>query len=83
MNRTGVLWPLLAVVVILSVMLAACAPAAPAPTKPAEKPAEAVKKAEEKAVVQIKVTPTPAPELKGEIVVSFQGNDTQTWEALC
>ncbi|NOZ27796.1 MAG: carbohydrate ABC transporter substrate-binding protein [Chloroflexi bacterium] len=83
MNRTGVLWPLLAAVVILSMVLAACAPAAPAPAKPAEKPAEVVKKAEKEEVVEIQVTPTPVPELEGEIVVSFQGNDTQTWEALC
>ena len=29
------------------------------------------------------MTPTPVAELAGEIVISFQSNDTQTFEALC
>lgn len=34
-------------------------------------------------VVEIQVTPEPEAELEGEIVISFQGNDTQTWENVC
>lgn len=46
-----------------------------------EKEVEVTKEVEK--VVEIEVTPTPVPELEGEIVISFQGNDTQTWENLC
>jgi len=67
-------------------MLAACAQQAPAPAPQAtavppatEQPAEATAAPVEEA--------TPVPEepagWQGEVVVSFQGEDTQTWQALC
>ena len=42
-----------------------------------------VVKEEVEKVVEIEVTPTPVPELEGEIVISFGGSDTQTWENMC
>jgi raffinose/stachyose/melibiose transport system substrate-binding protein len=42
-----------------------------------------VKEVEVEKVVEIEVTPQPEAQLEGEIVISFQGNDTQTWENVC
>ena len=76
-------------------ILSACAPQTAAPTaqpaqpttppqateKPTEKPAEATATPEPKAT---EATPVPAAkEWEGEVVVSLQGEDTQTWKALC
>ena len=85
---------LLALFVVFSMILAACAPAAPtaAPVAPQqeEEPTEAPKPVEE-----AKPTSTPVPEepqatatpaakeWEGEVVVSLQSEDTQTWKALC
>lgn len=90
------IWTLLALTVVLSMLLAACAPAAqpaPAPVAPAEAPAaeepapaEAPAPAEKPAEEPVaEATPAPAEEegLSGEVVVSLQGQDTQTWQALC
>ncbi|HIQ04931.1 MAG TPA: carbohydrate ABC transporter substrate-binding protein, partial [Anaerolineae bacterium] len=72
--------------VVGSMILAACA--APAPqtvevTREVEKIVEVTKEVPVEKEVVIEVTPTPVPELEGEITISFQGNDTQTWENLC
>ncbi len=95
MTSKRALWPALAIIVILSLLLGACAPAAPPPA-PAEAPAaeapapaatEAApvptEAAAEEAVVEVAVTPTPVADLEGKVVISFQNNDTQTFEALC
>ncbi len=97
MNHQRLRWSLLAVLLLFALTLAACgAPAAPATTEaPAEAAAaegaqeatepteEAAEEAAEDDVVAIEVTPTPVAELEGEIVISFQSNDTQTFGALC
>jgi len=77
-------------------LLAACAPAAQPAAKPAEptKAPEATKAPEPTAVPEATKAPEPtavpeataAPEvtgMEGEIVVSFQSQDNQTWKALC
>ncbi len=74
----------------LLLVAAACAPGspaveeaapaaveAPAPEEAGETPAPADE------VVEIAVTPTPESARSGKIVISFQGRDTQTWEAMC
>ncbi len=84
----------LAVIVGLSV---ACAPqAAPAPAPapaeatavPTEVPAEPTAAPAEPTVAPTEAPPeaTAVPEaaaMEGEVVVSLQGQDTQTWQALC
>ncbi|MBE2238477.1 MAG: carbohydrate ABC transporter substrate-binding protein [Caldilineaceae bacterium] len=80
------LWPILTLIVLFSLALSACAPAAPAPSASdagAAAPAEATSAPAEEGVVEVAVTPTPVADLEGKIVISFQSNDTQTFEALC
>jgi hypothetical protein len=72
-------------------LLAACAPqaAAPAPqaaeptaVPPTEAPAEPTAVPATETPVPPEPTPEPAG-MAGEVVVSLQGQDTQTWQALC
>ncbi len=96
MKTRRTLWMMMSVAVILSMLLAACAPAAaPAPTvapaapAPVEEatvaPTEVPAAAEEPTAAPAPAaTETPAPPaMSGEVVVSLQSEDTQTWNALC
>ncbi len=82
MQRTRFLSRLLTLFLVLGLFVTACAPTAPAApaAAPTDVPAE---EATAEEVVEVAVTPTPAGEMTGDIVISFQGEDTQTWEALC
>ncbi|MEZ4619671.1 MAG: ABC transporter substrate-binding protein [Caldilineaceae bacterium] len=74
---------------LLLLLLTACAPSEPAVEESAPEPAaaataaESADDAEASDVVEIAVTPTPETARSGKIVISFQGRDTQTWEAMC
>jgi len=82
MQRTRFWGTLLTLFLVFGLLVTACAPTAPAPAAaaPTDVPAE---EATDEEVVEVAVTPTPAGEMTGDIVISFQGEDTQTWEALC
>lgn len=93
MKRTKLLWILFTLMLVVAPILASCAPAAtsvpPAVKETAVKAETAVEKAETPVVketaeeiVEVKVTPVPAKDLEGTIVISFGGSDTQTWENL-
>jgi len=83
---------LIALVVIASILLAACAPApaAPAPQAPAPAQAEPTKAPAAPAaaptatpgVVAIQKAEQAQAELEGEIVISIQSSDVQTYQAL-
>lgn len=77
---------------VLSLLLSACAPVAPAPAAPAAEPAQAAETAAPEPaaaepaaeeVVEIQVEEeTASQELQGEIVISIQSSDVQTYQAL-
>jgi len=79
----------LLVLLLLLLILAACAPSTSPAVENAAEPAAVEAVADEGTptpeaeVVEIAVTPTPEAARSGKIVISFQGRDTQTWEAMC
>jgi ABC-type glycerol-3-phosphate transport system substrate-binding protein len=86
----------LSLTVVFALLLAACAPAAapppaPAPVEEAPPPAEEAPPAPTEAPAPAEATPVPEPTeppaepegMTGEVVVSLQSEDTQTWNALC
>ena len=82
MRWFGGFWLALVVILVVGPLLAACQPQVVRETVVVEKEVEKVVKETEvvEKVVEIQVTPTPEQELEGTIVISVQGNDTQTWE---
>ena len=91
MKRRFLLW--MSIVVVLAMILGACQPQVVEVERvvketvvvqeevEVEVPKEVEVEVEK--IVEIEVTPAPAPELEGEIVISFSGQDTQTWENVC
>ena len=73
----------IALVVIATIVLAACAPA-PAPPAPAAAPpkAPAAAPTATPGVVAIQKAEQAQAALEGEIVISIQSNDVQTYQAL-
>lgn len=82
MNRHRMFWSIMTGLLALVLLIAACAPSA-APAPAAAEATEAPTEEQKEEVVEVAVTPTPEPAKQGEIVISFQGKDTQTWEAIC